>query len=41
MKKPGNKQNLPGVGRAAVANADPAVAPDVVTLILMENMRKY
>jgi hypothetical protein len=40
MKKPGNKHNLSGVRRAAVVNAEPAVAPDVVNLILMESMRK-
>jgi hypothetical protein len=29
------------VRRAAVVNADPAVAPDIATLILMGSMRKF
>jgi hypothetical protein len=37
----GKKYNLSGVRRAAVVNADPAVAPDIATLILMGSMRKF
>jgi hypothetical protein len=38
MKKPGNKHNLSGV-KLLLWTMDPAVATDVVTLILMEGMR--
>jgi hypothetical protein len=39
-KKSGNKHNLSGTRCAAVVKADPAVAPHVVTLTLMEGMGK-
>jgi hypothetical protein len=39
MKTSGNQYILSGARRAAVVNADPVVAPNVVTLILMESIR--
>jgi hypothetical protein len=36
MKKPGKKHNFSGMRRAAIVNADPAVAADVVAIILIE-----
>lgn len=39
-KETRNKHNLSVVRQDAVVNAGPAVAPNAVTLILMESMRK-
>jgi hypothetical protein len=40
MKKPGNKHNFSGVRLAAIVKVDLAVSPDVVTILLLESVRK-